>query len=785
MKKFFFAVFIFSILLTSRLVVKAQLLEKVEQAVDFYYQNHFQEKVFIHTDKEQYLAGELLWFKSYIVSSASLVPTRLSKVAYLELLDQNNGIVLQAKIALEKGVGNGSFVIPATIANGMYKLRAYTNWMKNYGPTTFFEKNISIYNLQLSTPISLTNKLNPVIQFFPEGGDLINGISNNVGFKVISSEGKGIDVVGFIINQKKDTVARFKSLKVGIGKFNFVPSINDKYKAILISKSNGVLITDLPETKAQGYAIALIESENELKLELNTNIKEDKAYLFIHNGAKTSFAESRAIESGKAVFLIDKANLIDGMSHLTIFNQNGQAVCERLYFKRAKQKLNIQITSSAVYENRKKINIDLAVSNANNDLVNASLSIAVRKLDSFQEMDEEDIVSYFWLSSELKGNIESPSYYFNTNSEEANQALDNLVLTQGWRRFKWSEILNKDIPQFKFLPEVNGHLINGKITNKAGSAIKYKQVFLSIPGSRIQFYDGESDTIGRFLFNPKDFYGKNEVVIQTDLVDTTSVIEVESSFSDQYSQVEISNFDHKPSLMKELEAYNFYLQVQKTYLSDKLKKITVPIVDSVPFYGKPFKTYNLADYTRFTTMEETLRSYVTEAFVSIKQNKFNIRLLGKYASLDDNPLVLLDGVPYFNIDKAMQIDPNKIAKLEIIPENYQYGSSQYAGILSFISIKNSLANTEINPNAVVLDYEGMQLHREFYSPSYDTPAKNASRIPDFRNVLYWSPSIDTDAKGKAQVNFYSSDIPGIYIGIVNGLSENGIPGSSSFKFHVK
>lgn len=785
MKKIFIALFIFSILLISQLVAKAQLLEKVEHGVDFYYQNNFQEKLFIHTDKEQYLAGELLWFKSYVVSSVSLVPSSLSKVAYIELLDQNNGVILQAKIALEKGVGNGSFVIPATIANGKYKLRAYTNWMKNYGPTTFFEKNISIYNVQLSPPINSTTKLGPVIKFFPEGGDLINGISNNIGFKVISSEGKGIDVMGFIINQKKDTLARFKSLKFGIGKFNFVPSINDKYKAILISKSDGVLITDLPEIKAQGYAIALIESENGLKLELNTNIKEDKAYLFIHNGAKTSFAESRAIESGKAVFLIDKANLKDGISHLTIFNQNGQAVCERLYFKRTKQKLNIQITSSAAYDNRKNINIDLAVSNANSIPVNASLSIAVRKLDLFQEMDEEDIVSYFWLSSELKGNIESPSYYFNTNSEEANKALDNLVLTQGWRRFNWSEILNKDIPQFKFLPEVNGHLINGQITNKTGSAKKYRKLYLSIPGSRIQFYDGESDTTGRFLFNPKDFYGRNELVIQTDLVDTSSVIGVKSSFSDQYSEVENFNFNHKPDLMKELGVYNFYLQVQNTYLSDKFKKFKAPIVDSLPFYGKPFKTYNLAEYTRFTTMEETLRSYVTEAFVSIKQNNFNIRLLGKYASLDDNPLVLLDGVPYFSIDKAMQIDPNKIAKLEIIPENYQYGSSQYAGILSFFSVKNSLANIEINPNAVVLDYEGMQLHREFYSPSYDTPAKKASRVPDFRNVLYWSPSINTDANGKAQVNFYSSDISGIYVGIVNGLSENGIPGSSFFTFKVK
>ena len=784
MKKIFAKLFFICLLLLNQLTVKAQLLDKIAHSFGFYHQNNFQEKLFVHTDKEQYIASELLWFKLYVVSAPNFIPTDLSKVAYIELITQNNEVVLQAKIALEKGVGSGSFVIPSNIANGKYKLRAYTNWMKNYGPSSFFEKQISIYNVQKSPSIPTSVVKSPSIQFFPEGGDLINGISNYVGFKVISTDGRGIDVKGFIVNKKNDTLARFKSLKFGIGKFNFTPVNDEVYRAILVSKSDGVFIKKLPEAKAQGYAMALHNTENNLILDVNTNLKDDKVFLFVHSGSKTTFSEIGKINNGKAVFTIDKNKLEDRISYLTVFNESGQAVCERLYFKKTNQKLNIEISTKPQFKTREKINVALAISDSQGQAINGSFSIAVRKLDSLQLVDEVDMVSYFSLSAELKGNIESPSYYFNNNNPEVDLALDNLVLTQGWRKFNWSEVLNEQIPKFKFLPEVDGHLITGKINNKNGSVAKYRQLFLSVPANRNQFYDGESDTSGHFLFNTKGFYGKNEIVVQTESDDTTSVIEINTPFSNQYTPIEISDFKVKTNLINELQELNLSVQVQNAYAADRLKKFTLPIVDTIPFYGKPYKTYKFADYTLFSTMEETLRSYITETFVRGKQNNYSVRLLGKEVALEDNPLVLLDGIPYFDINKAMQIDPKKIEKLEIIPENYYYGSSQYAGILSFFSIKNNLANAEINPNAIVLDYDGLQLQREFYVPTYDSEAQRSSRIPDFRNVLYWSPKIAIDANGKGQINFYSSDLKGTYIGVVNGLTDNGLFGSSSFKFEV-
>jgi hypothetical protein len=151
--------------------------------------------------------------------------------------------------------------------------------------------------------------------------------------------------------------------------------------------------------------------------------------------------------------------------------------------------------------------------------------------------------------------------------------------------------------------------------------------------------------------------------------------------------------------------------------------------------------------------------------------------------LDSDPLVLMDGIPVFNIDKVFAMDPLKVRKLEVVPFRYYYGPSEEEGIFSFTTYKGDLGGLELDPHAVVIDYEGLQLRREFYSPVYDTPAQATSRMPDFRNVLYWSPSVT--AQGKGIVSFYTSDQSGKYVGVVQGITTKGDAGVQYFTFEVK
>jgi hypothetical protein len=183
-----------------------------------------------------------------------------------------------------------------------------------------------------------------------------------------------------------------------------------------------------------------------------------------------------------------------------------------------------------------------------------------------------------------------------------------------------------------------------------------------------------------------------------------------------------------------------------------------------------------------------LREYVTLILVKRRNGHYHLPVFNLTYSnqvFDRDPLILLDGVPVFDIDKLMALDPLKIRKLETVQRKYFLGSASFDGILNWVSYKGDLAGYILDPHAVVIDYPGLELEREFYSPAYATEEEKASHLPDFRNVLYWSPSVATDTTGKKPLGFFSSDVPGRYFVVVEGLTADGTPGTGIAGFEVK
>lgn len=192
------------------------------------------------------------------------------------------------------------------------------------------------------------------------------------------------------------------------------------------------------------------------------------------------------------------------------------------------------------------------------------------------------------------------------------------------------------------------------------------------------------------------------------------------------------------------------------------------------------------DYVRFTTTEEILREYVPDVAVRKSNGQFQLYIFNWETErhYKTNPLVLLDGVPV-SIQKIMTYDPLKLRQLQVVTDRYVSGDFTYDGIISFTTYHGDLNDLQLDAKAVKLDYDGLQLQREFYSPVYETPEQVASRLPDFRNLLYWSPDIQTDTAGKAMVHFFTSDLKGKYVAVLQGIDGNGHAGAYSFGFEVK
>jgi hypothetical protein len=759
-----------------------------------YSRQALQEKLYLHTDKDFYVAGEICWFKIYNTDASFNMPLGISKLAYIEVFDKNNKPVLQAKVALNGGNGNGSLQWPVSMSSGKYLLRAYTSWMKNFDAAYFFEKPLTIINTRkIYTDSSTVKKDNYHVGFYPEGGNMVNGLQSTIAFKITDQYGKGVPGTGVVVTEKNDTIASFATARFGMGNFLFTPEQTHSYKAIINISGNKWIEQILPVAYPGGYVMHLSKENNrQLKITVRSAAANESSafiYLFVHTRGIAKIAAAAEIRGGSCFFLVDTGRLGEGISQFTIFNAARQPVCERLFFKKPSQLLELTASSDKeVYEPRSKVTMHLGTSNGTGKLVPADMSMAVVRVDTLTATGEMDITNYLWLCSDLVGDIESPGYYFSDPADPAAQAADNLMLTQGWRRFRWEDILQHKTPEFRFAPEYKGHIVRGKVVMANGSPAKGIESFLAVPGTKTQFRDAFSDDSGVVKFEMSNFYGNDEIIVQTTgQEDGLRHIDITSPFAEKYPVSVLQPFSLPATQAAALTGLHMNVQVQNAYLFSKLKQVLPPATDTTAFYSKPDNAYWLDDYVRFTTVEEILREYVPDVNVRKRNGKFQLPVFDNIRKefFRVSPLILLDGVPVLDADKIMSYDPLKIKKLEVLARMYFYGNMFFGGIVNFITYKGDIPGFELDPHATVIDYGTVQMQREFFSPSYETPQLAAGRLPDFRTLLYWSPDIKPGVAGKNETVFYTSDLPGRFAAIVEGIAGDGKTGSKTIFFTVK
>lgn len=754
-----------------------------------YRENTLQEKIYVHIDRTFYLTGETLWFKVYNVDGTLHKPLDVSKVAYAEVLDAANFAVLQAKIELDQGTGSGSFFIPASLSSGNYRLRVYTSWMKNFLPEYYFNQHLTIVN-PFVAPEVRPEKNQPACQidFFPEGGNLVSGSRSKVAFSVHGRSGDHSTCSAWIVDDRNDTVAAAVPGRSGLGSFYFTPIKNRHYTAIITDgKTRATSEHALPQAYEAGYVMHLEDKGETIEVTVRaTEVSQSTVYLFVHARQVIARAERKDLDNQTATFVLPRKDLSKGISHFTLFDGNLQPVCERLFFIYPTKELQVSISASQkAFLPRKKVSVTLETRNSKGIAGSAQVSMAVYKTDSLPQPDRKSILPYLWLEADLPGVIESPGYYFSGESSEVRMAMDNLMLTQGWRRFDWTEVLNRTY-NYEFLPEVRGHIVTGVIS-KGGTEQRGVFAYLGSPGKIIRAYGSWSNPEGRVRFEIKDFYGPRRIIIQAKADSPEDyTIRVLDPFSPAPDNERLPEWKMGEENKKELLARSMAMQVQHIYYFDtRGNRTTLPVVDSSAFYGDADDTYYLDDYTRFPVMEEVMREYVPGVFVRKRKDGFHFIVLDLVNGgvLPGDPMVLLDGVPVLDVDDIMAVDPRRIRKLEVVKRQYHLGQAVFFGIVSYSSYQGDLAGMEVDPRSLSLNYDGLQLKREFHSPQYGRQQEN-NRLPDQRHLLHWEPTIRTDETGKHTVEFFTSDVAGNYIVVVEGLNHEGDAGTGTLTFTV-
>jgi hypothetical protein len=807
-------------------------LERISHSLEKYTSSFHQEKLYLHFDKEYYSPGDSIWFKAYQVNASSHQPDSLGRIIYVDLISPKNTLVSQLKLKSGSGFSYGDFSLPDTLPPGNYRIRAYTNWMRNFDPAFFFSKAIPVYSPDYTPtaanpkagstsslkPIasdSITNKLLIDLQFFPEGGYLLNGLPVKVAFKAAVPLGKRVEVKGSITDNEGKIVTSFTSNKLGVGSFMLVAEGGRKYSARLEGSTFKPQRYELPRAIKDGYTLSLnYFKPGYIRVNARTNIgsassAQPREMTLIGQCRGEVYFSAKADISKKGSFFIDvpKAVFPSGIVQFTLFDDKEVPQSERLAFVNHLDKLNIEVTTSKnVYNPRERAELDLKVTNQKGHPVSANISLSVTDAAQVPVLDSlrENIITNLLLSSDLKGHIESPQIYFRDTTKQTQQALDLLMLTHGWRRFAWKEVLTDSVPSPKFAAEkelsFSGSLANGK------KAIEENRLTMMLMSAQPQVLQSPVGKNQDFYFGLPDFQDSVNVLLQTTnakgkqremqvSVDETQPPEIKGSFSD--GAMEIPQ-EIKTALSKE------------TLKNGQKKKFESNVVlDQVVIKGKvPMEQVGMISVQKIDVeaVEKTLGfDYPSIFHLVAAQIKGNVRLdreivwlrLQPGSALKAPPAegawyfpnFIIDGARYRFHFQVPLISTRTIKSIEIgerfANEGFIKGTSKLDSITRFqtdafvkeIHITTYKDGYRRSYPAGINTFKiaGFSKVREFYSPKYQ--AIKSDKKDDNRSTLYWNPNVQTDKNGRAKLSFYNSDKVTNYLINAEGVSNSGDPGA--------
>ena len=747
------------------------------------------EKIYVHTDKEFYMPGEIMWFKVYVVDALSLRPSDISHVAYIDVLNGDNASVLQTKVELGVSkANNGSLYIPNDMPSGIYRVTAYTHLMKNLGPESFYTKQITLQNPFLDGDQIVREEgiRDHVLRLYPESGVLLDGVATRIGYKLVGNNGKGTRFEALVLENDSVEVARVTANQYGMGSFSFTPKLGKQYTMRAAVERGDTVNASFPAIEKEGYLFNVLNNEKsrlDIAISASQNYANKSVSLQVRSQEHIICTiDAHLDDESKATAFIEKVLLPDGVICLTLLDDHDHPVAERLVFQYPERRLDIA-TSLNTETINKRDGIELFIKSSVGGRPTASdLSVSVYKVHPLQGLPTDDIRSYLWLQSEVSGHIEDIEYYFSdTEQNQLERDMDNMLLTQGWRKInlKYDE---------GYIVEYKSHRITLRYTDKVSDRpLVGEQVFLSVPGKHNKLYLGETDSNGIAMFNVKGIYGTTQLAT-TLASNQESNVELLSPFYTSHLLIDTAKYEKNFAAFKtDILRHSINVQVENAYLKRQRAQYLAPKVDTIPFYGSADKTYWLDDYTRFVVMEEVLREYVPEISVRKRQTDFGLRVLDRLNRVYfmTNPLMILDGVPLLNANEIMYYDPLKVEKMDIVNTKYFHGSLTYDGVVSFSTYNGVLEGFELNPSTTLLNYEGLQYEREFYTPVYDTKEQRESRMPDMRNVLLWKPNLKLDDTGETVLIINTSDLSGDYAIVVQGLDDQGNVGNRITRFTVR
>ena len=807
-------VILFSIVLTSFVFIDDRF-DIIFNNLEVYSGEASPDKIYVHTDRAMYALEDTIWLKTYLVDGVTHLQNTFSKVVHIELQNTDGQVVKNHKVYIgDKGAAS-DIIIDREWKTGTYSLRAYTRHMLNQDPEYIFNKRIEILDItkayediftpteQVEEVVDFGSENSVDISFFPESGELVAGIDCKVAIKIDGDDYEGR--TGTIQDNNGETIAPFKIYKFGLGTASFTPVAGEKYVAQIDGEPN---VYPLSTVKAKGYNLSTTQKREAVTLQLKTNIESGLSGGKILGHQRGALLLSHDIPDNAGqdyTFKLATESVNSGVVTFTFFDKDVVPHCERLVFVNNSEVSSEIKLDKTVYGKRDKSQIEFRINSESSD-IKYDCSVSIVDRNNIESVSTQgNIKTWLLLNSDLRGEIDNPTYFFEEFGDyKRAYLLDLVMMINGWRRFSWEEMNAEDAyTQLEYEREV-GLYVNGTTTKMLWSNSPLKSnVTLTFLNSGFNEDNTVTTEDGQFSFGPYIVYDTVNAILQARRYknDDQGKLEGKRNLNinlENSPRVDLPNIIAKDLKDQDSEsAYSEYVSGSRTSqaLKDQYHSMEVMLDEIVLTekreteegrlddiqkrlspYRDPDNRMILKDNDRVSarTVFDLIRTIPGVSVSGTSPNQSaTIRGISSI-NASTKPLYILDGMP---IDEGFvgTMNVNNIIFIDVLkgPKAAIYGSRGGNGVVA-IYTGNTGSNSVRSRKPGILDItiSGFAIGREFYSPDY---SKDVSEVytPDVRTTLYWNPMVDIDGSASTSVDFFTGDNAGSYEILIEGIGTDG------------
>lgn len=761
------------------------LLQKVQQ-------QYAAEKIYLHYDKSFYVAGESVWFKAYIMEG--YMPSVKSTVIAIELLNDSGRMIDKKMLPVSGSTAIGDFSLPENLPQGIYSIKAYTRNLMNFGFDHFYYHQLNIYNPSQKDAGGAKPPGSYSVVFFPEAGNMIGHVKNSIAFKCTNNYGLPKEIEGTIADPGGKEVASFKSTHDGMGSFSFIPEPGIQYVASCTIAASNKITQPLPVALPEGVVLSITRRENKtyFLLDATTVSNENLVPEYILGVMENMVAFKVPVPNATRRMNgeIPTAQLPTGILQLTVFNKANKPLAERLVFINSGD----YIPNGVFNKNR----VDLKPRAKNSfsfdlqDTLSGTFSVSVTDVD-VEDKPEDNLVSRFLLTSDIRGTVHDAAYYFESNDDLHQQNLDLVMLTNGWRRYSWNELLADRFPSMAFKDP--GYIsISGQASYpNTGKALANANLSALVKTSdkKTDFLSIQTDSSGNFFMDGMIFEDTAKFYFKSNLTKNSKVNTKLSSAG--LSSIFYSIKTPLPKLVMETADEKLKTKLQQSYGLSKTTKFNGITLDEIKLkarakslrelYQKKYVSGRMGNATRTIdflsdppTSNQNILNYLKSKIngVDIQGGPLNYSIVYRQSmSLGGGRNQMSIFLDEFEVDAA-QIATMSISDVAMINVYSSGGlSGGPGGSLAIYTKKGEGSLRTGNLEGEEFLIQGFSPAKEFFSPNYELN-KDDAILTDERSTLYWNPYLLTNAGNKSiQFSFYNSDKAKKFKVVLEGMLEDG------------